>query len=210
MTSDPAVVTQVAWTEKYMPVSQDALSTVDSEMHQEQGYLEMFHAALSNNDLQAKEQFQHQLNGTMLRWIRLHPMREIVCQREKEEDYVARAFACFWQIMAQRDAIKCNALATVLQYLQASVNGVMLDATRASMRLGVSLATLHDSGDEVWKNVQNLLSDKRQERIAYLLFHCGLKPKEIIQSYPEEFGDVLEIASIRLAIFNKEMGQNEL
>jgi hypothetical protein len=51
--------------------------------------------------------------------------------------------------------------------------------------------------------MHNLLPDARQQRLAYLLFHCGLKPKEIVRAYPEEFGDVQEIIRLRRSIIGR-------
>ena len=42
-----------------------------------------------------------------------------------------------------------------------------------------------------------MLSDEREKRLAYLLFHCGLKPREIIRFCPQEWSDVHEIYRLR-------------
>jgi hypothetical protein len=51
----------------------------------------------------------------------------------------------------------------------------------------------HDDSDELWEVIASLLPDERTRRVAYLLFHCGLKPREIVHFCPEEFSDVQEI-----------------
>jgi hypothetical protein len=204
MAINRALVFHAAWADNHGTASQDNVSIEEGDRHQEQRHLEMFHAVLLHNDMQAKAQFQQQLNATVVRWIRLHPRRERAYQYEKEEYYVTQAFACFWRVTAQQHVGTFGTFAAVLQFLQASVNSVVLEAVRTAKRPKVSLAARHEmgDGDEMWEHVQCLFSDARERRIAYLLVHCGMKPKEIVQFYPDEFGDVSEIVSIRLAIFN--------
>lgn len=194
--SDPSCIPQVAWTEEHVSTVQGEL-LAGSDICQEEDYLEMFHSVLSHNDLHAREQFQHQMRAVVLEWIHIHPRREIACQGENDENYVEQAFACFWQVVAQRNTADFGSFATVLHYLQLSINGVMLDAIRASMRSGMRSSLRYDKGEEIWKCIQNLLLEKRQQRIAYLLFHCGLQPNEIVQTYPAEFSEVSEIDLIR-------------
>ena len=50
---------------------------------------------------------------------------------------------------------------------------------------------------EVWETLQTMLSDEREKRLAYLLFHCGLKPREIIRFCPQEWSNVHEIYRFR-------------
>lgn len=202
MASKRVLVFHAAWAENHVTASQDDVSTGESDRRQEQRYLEMFRAVLLHNDVQAKAQFQQQLNATVVRWLRLHPRRERAYQCEKEEYYVTQAFACFWRVTAQRDVTEFSSFAAVLRYLEANVNSVVLDVMRAAMRSAVSAGTCYGDGEEMWEQVQGLLADERERRIAYLLFSCGLKPKEIVQFYPEEFGDVSEIVRIRLTLFN--------
>jgi hypothetical protein len=58
-----------------------------------------------------------------------------------------------------------------------------------------------DDGKAVWEVIRNLLSDEHQQRVAYLIFHCGLKPREIIQFCSREFSDIQEIYRLRRSIF---------
>ena len=54
-----------------------------------------------------------------------------------------------------------------------------------------------DSGDEVGEILKQMLHDGREQRLAYLLFHCGLKPREILRFCPQEFGDMQEVYRVR-------------
>jgi hypothetical protein len=42
-----------------------------------------------------------------------------------------------------------------------------------------------------------LLTNPHEQQVAYLLFHCGLKPREIIRFCPQEWSDVQEIYRLR-------------
>ncbi len=50
---------------------------------------------------------------------------------------------------------------------------------------------------------RSVLSDERERRVAYLLYHCGLKPVEIVRTYPQEFNDVQEIHHVRRVVIEK-------
>jgi len=45
-----------------------------------------------------------------------------------------------------------------------------------------------------------MLDEHREKRLAYLLYNCGLKPREIVRFYPQEWSDVQEIYGLRRAI----------
>jgi len=50
-----------------------------------------------------------------------------------------------------------------------------------------------------------MLSNTREQRLAYLLFHCGLKAREVVQYCDEEFSDVKEVYRLHRNIFEKLM-----
>jgi integrase len=51
--------------------------------------------------------------------------------------------------------------------------------------------------NEVWEALQTLLPSAREQRLAYLLYHCGLRPKEIVHYCSQEWSDVQEIYRLR-------------
>jgi hypothetical protein len=59
------------------------------------------------------------------------------------------------------------------------------------------------SAGELWKTIQEILPDVRIQRLAYLLFHCDLKPREIIHFCSEEFSDLQEIYRLYQAILEQ-------
>jgi len=88
-----------------------------------------------------------------------------------------------------------------------------LDALRAySWSKVPSLPELSEPGArdqtdslEVWEILQTLLPNSREQRLAYLLYHCGLKPREIVQFCPQEWSDVQEIYRLRHNILDRLM-----
>jgi hypothetical protein len=59
----------------------------------------------------------------------------------------------------------------------------------------------------VWEIVQRILPGERERRLAYLLFYCGLKPREIVNFLPQEWGDVHEIYRLRRNILERLLRQ---
>ena len=49
------------------------------------------------------------------------------------------------------------------------------------------------NGQSIWQSIESLLCDEREKRLAYLLYYCGLKPRDIIVRCSQEFDDVKEI-----------------
>lgn len=176
--------------------------------------LELFRRALQDRDPLAWEAVQQHFGETVLRWMRSHPLRKVICNFDSEENYVAQTFARFWQATVGRQEISFRTLAAALQYLRASLNGTILDTLRAYSRPqevalpgpgepGEPLAS--ESGDscELWEVVQGLLSNECERRLAYLLFHCHLKPREIVHFCSQEFSEVQEIYRLRRNIFER-------
>jgi hypothetical protein len=176
--------------------------------------LELFQRALLHKDQEAWAWVQHCFGGVVHDWVRRHPQRAVACHLEGEESYVAQAFERFWQATAYNRQVELRSLTAVLQHLRASVNGAMLDTLRAYQRTGevsrpVSGAPGEPSMDyvtccsELWDIHKSLFSNPREQRLAYLLFHCGLRPREIVQYCSREWSSVQEIYSLRRTIMER-------
>jgi DNA-directed RNA polymerase specialized sigma24 family protein len=176
--------------------------------------LELLRRATMQGDQEAWAGVQHCFGGIVRGWLRRHPHREVTCRLESEEQYVAQAFERFWQATAFNQRVEFSTLAAALQYLRASLNGVILDMLRAYARLrevplpgpgepGEPL--VEDSSDHsgVWDTLNTILSNPREQRLAYLLFHCGLKPREIVRFCSQEWSDVQEIYRLRRNIMER-------
>jgi hypothetical protein len=176
--------------------------------------LELLRRATLQGDQEAWARV-HQCFGGMVRvWLRRHPKREVACRLESEENYVAQTFERFWQATTLNQRIEFSTLAAGLQYLRASMHGAILDMVRAYARpREVSLPGPGEPGEplveesnetsEVWEILRRMLSDPREQRLAYLLFYCGLKPREIIRFCPYEWSGVQEIYRLRRTIMER-------
>jgi len=171
--------------------------------------LELLRRASTYDDLQAWAAFQQGLEETVLIWLHDHPGSQAACRLHGERHFVAQAFERFWHFVVQGQ-VACETLAEVLVYLRASLNGAILDALRvSSCPRGVSSSRLDVEGvsdrSKVWDRLQALLSSERERRLAYLLYHCGLDPAEIVRDSPQEWSDVQEVARLRRSIFVRLM-----
>lgn len=180
----------------------------------DQDCLELFHSALEQCDDLAWESLQRRFSGMMHGWLSRHPQREMASRYESEENYIALGFERFWHATAGKGHVQFCTLAAALDYLRASLNSAVLDTLRAHARL--DLISLPDPGHpsepgeedhhnphETWEVIQNMLPDEREQRVAYLLFYCGLKPRQVISFCPQEFNDVYEIYRMRRNILER-------
>jgi len=176
--------------------------------------VELLRRATIQGDQEAWVRVQHCFGGLVRSWLRSHPNRAAACRLESEENYVAQAFERFWQATASNQRVAFSTLAAALQYLRASLHGTILDTLRAYGRpRAVSLPEPGEPGEpqvedstessEVWDLLKTMLTNPREQRIAYLLFHCGLKPREMMRVCPQEFSDVREIYHLRRTLLER-------
>ena len=59
--------------------------------------------------------------------------------------------------------------------------------------------------DELWETIKSILATEREKRVAYLLFHCNLKPREIVRYCPAEFSSEEEIYRLKRNIMERIM-----
>jgi hypothetical protein len=176
--------------------------------------LELLHRAIMENDQEAWSWVQYCFGGMVHNWVRRHPQRAVACRLESEEYYVALAFERFWQATACNQQLEFKMLAAALQYLRVSLHGAILDTLRMYQRPGeVSWPasgasdepSLEDMtcGSELWDILKGLFPNPREQRLAYLLFHCGLLPREIVHVCSPEWSSVQEIAVLRHTILER-------
>lgn len=176
--------------------------------------LELFRRALQECDPFAWEIIQLHFTEMVLQWMQSHPLRNVVRNYDSDENYVAQGFTRFWRATIGNKEIQFKSLGAILRYLRASLNGIIVDTLRAYSRpreialpehgeLGVLIVDNRDDGYAVWEAIQSIFSDERQKRVAYLIFHCGLKPREIMQFCAQEFSDIQEIYRLRRSVFER-------
>lgn len=176
--------------------------------------LELLRRATFQNNQEAWAWVQHCFGGMVRGWLRRHPKREVACRLEHEENYVAQTFERFWQATAFNQRVEFSTLAAALQYLRASLNGAILDMLRTYARSReVSLPGPVEPGEPfvedntqscgVWEILKAILLNPREQRLASLLFHSGLGPREIIRFCPQEWSDIQEIYRLRRNIMKR-------
>ena len=167
--------------------------------------VELLRWALVLHSDAAWSMLQQCFSETLRGWIWRHPGRDVVLLRDSEENYIAQTFTRFW--LAVRDQhVEFTTLSALLGYLHATLNGVLTDTLRSHLRERSREAILPESGgfqeptapdylddQSTWECIESLLPDERERRLAYLLYSCGLKPREIVLRCPQEFADVKEI-----------------
>ena len=183
--------------------------------------LELLRRATIQGDQEAWAWMQHCLSGVVRGWLRRHPSREAALLLESEENYVAQAFERFWQATTLTQRVEFSRLSAALQYLHAILNGAILDTLRAYARPrevampepgehGEPLLEELTSNSGVWEILQTVLSNEREQRLAYLLYHCGLKPREIVRFCSQEWSDVQEIYRLRHNIMERVLRNADL
>jgi hypothetical protein len=163
--------------------------------------LELLHRACTHGDLQACAAFQQSLEEIVLSWLHDHPGCEAACSLQSERHFVALAFERLRQAAVQGQ-VAVETLSGVLVYLRASLNGAILETLRVSSR-----PDGEDRFDrsELWERLQARLSNRREQRLAYLLYHCGLEPTEIVCCCPQEWSDVHEVVRLRRSVLDRLM-----
>lgn len=174
------------------------------DQYRDASSVELFHRAIVYGNQEARACLQQCLSRLVQNWLHCHPRCEAAYLLGSEEHYVSQAFKQFWQVTAHIQKSEFSSLAVALQCLRASLNGVILDTLRASSRpRDVPFPETNEPGElhveeaissfEVWETLSSMLPEAHEQRLAYLLFHCGLSPKEILRCCPQEFADVGEI-----------------
>jgi hypothetical protein len=108
-------------------------------------------------------------------------------------------------------------LAAALSYLKLCLLGAVQDTLRFYEKQMVELpepgtgspdepvAREEDDGRDLWEVIESFLPTEREKRAAYLLFHCNLKAREVMQHCPGEFKHVSEVHRLRRNIFDRLM-----
>ncbi|MBV8822207.1 MAG: hypothetical protein JO123_05400 [Ktedonobacteraceae bacterium] len=179
-----------------------------SEAYKDQHCVELFRRVTILRDAAAWQVARQCFTDIIYHWLRTHPDREALCQLNSEEYYVAAAYARFWQATTIERRLVIPSLAIGLHYLRISLNCAVLEALRSAAKPAISVleqvtqspSQTRSETEALWEKMQHLLSDEHDRRLAYLLYYCGLKPREIVQLYPQVFGDVQEIYRLRCRI----------
>jgi hypothetical protein len=146
-------------------------------------------------------------------WLHSHPSSDIALLHDTEENYTAQTFSRFWYAM-RAQKLEFATLSSALCYLHATLNGIIMDTTRVHFRSvevplpdpgfpNEPVAEESQDGRVLWESIQSLIPDKAERRLIYLLYFCGLKPREIVSRLPNEFADVKTIYRLNQNIIDR-------
>ena len=178
------------------------------EPHNDQCCLEIFRRALLQQDSHAWSVLMEHFHGIVLSWVRRHPQREAVRDIDSEENFVALTFERFWKVTVRNKTLEFTTLAGALVFLRACVNSVIIDTLRSQKEIPIPenferVAPEPDESNQRWEVIKGFIPNAREQRLAYLLYYCGLKPRQIVQLLPREFNDVHEIFRLTRNIIDR-------
>ncbi len=180
------------------------------ETHDDQCWVEVLRRAVVQRDDAAREVIEHHLSQVVRAWLGCHPKQEIAYRLASEASYVARTCERFWQGVAQQERA-LDRLTTALRYVGACLNSVILDTLRLhAYATAMPLPEPAEAGEEdhedaqaSWERIRGMLPTEREQRVAYLLFHCGLQPEELVHLYPQEVGERQDISRVRRTVIGR-------
>ena len=183
------------------------------ELSDDRFCLEIFRRAIVQGLDAAWTVLQERFGDSVRMWLRSHPSNDIALRHDSEENYVAMTFSRFWHAVHEQK-LEFQSLVAALSYLHATLNGVLMDTTRSHLRSKEVPLPEADSHEEpaagepdtwytTWVSIQSLLTDPREQRLAYLLYYCGLKPREVVIRCPNEFASVKEVYRLNCNIVER-------
>lgn len=175
-----------------------------AEFAEKRQFIKMFRRALVQRDECAREWLQCSTQKLMQESLHNHPYYEELQRTGNVEQYVPLTFERFWQ-MADQQKLWLRTQSQLLLHLRATLNSLILETLRAHtwQKEVSSYSSISSDGHTLWSIIQGLLPDERERRVAYLLYHCGLKPMKIVCTYPQECNDVQEIHRVRRVVIEK-------
>lgn len=179
------------------------------EPSDDQYCLEIFRRALQHKQDDAWEVLYTQFHETVRLWFRGHEFREAALRHEpQEQSYIDDAFKRFWQWTSNQQ-LEFHSLAAALRSLYLCLNSSIMDTLRSYARPKEEpipeYATLNGPNvlvedvylqGEWWLVIESILENEREQRVIFLLYNDGLKPKEIMLRCPGEFESEQEIYRI--------------
>ncbi|EFH90352.1 conserved hypothetical protein [Ktedonobacter racemifer DSM 44963] len=185
------------------------------EPSNDQYSLEILRRAVVNRDEQAWLVLQRLFSDNIRLWMGRHPNREAALRHESEQSYIDDTFRRFWQAVSDQK-LRFSTLGGALSYLHLCLNCAIMDTLRAFSRSHIEPLPDYGQGgheepfvedryheNELWDIIKTILPGEKEQRIAYLHFHCNLKPREIIHYCPGEFSGEDEIYRLKRNIMER-------
>jgi hypothetical protein len=175
--------------------------------------LEIFRRAIVLHDDNAWNALRQQFGENVRLWLGGHSHREVALRYESEQTYIDDAFRRFWQAVSDPPLL-FTTIASALTYLRLCLHAAIMDTLRSFARPNIEPIPEHGHPDEpqvedryyedeLWETIKSILPGKKEQRVAYLHFHCNLKPREIIRYCPGEFRNEEEIYRLKRNIMER-------
>lgn len=168
--------------------------------------LALFQRAMYGHDEFAWSLIYQRFSPTLLAWLHKHRYANAVLAQGEPDSFVTAAFGKFWQATAApgMDSKRFPTLAAALEYLKRCLNSAVMDAMRQleARQREESLENVDtketgdktsESAQELWDILERALPDRRERRLAYLLFVLDYKPREVAQLFPRDFPTAQEV-----------------
>jgi len=181
----------------------------------EQFCLEIFRRALIDGDNDAWAALREQFQPNILYWLRHHTRGREALEIDLEQNYVNDTFSRLWQWghnqkanfnhLGEFNSQKgFDSLPGALRFLHDCLHSLIMDRMRTLARQQAvplrttdssipSTSEAHVLRQELWSTIRATLSDTQEFRIIFLVYHEGLKPRQILQLCPDEFDDIKEV-----------------
>jgi hypothetical protein len=175
--------------------------------------LEIIRRAVVLRDNAAWIILQRQFSENIRLWLNGHAYREVALRYETEQTYIDDAFRRFWQAVSDQ-SLSFMTIASALSYLRLCLHCAIMDTLRAFARMNIEPIPDYGHPDEpqvedryheneLWETLRSIITGEREQRVAYLHFHCNLKPREIMRFCPGEFKSEEEIYRLKRNVMER-------
>jgi DNA-directed RNA polymerase specialized sigma24 family protein len=186
---------------------------------------EIFRRALEGRDQLAWEAIYRQYCPLVAGWVARHP--ELAQSNGEIQEFVNGTFQRMWAAIPPAKFGRFGTLSSILAYLKMCVHSAIVEEARkaGALRRAVALDALppevepvrHEGIDSpvdrlafagelretLWNVVNARLRDDKERLVVHCLFELDLRPKNIVDRYPEMFRDAREVYTIRQVVLER-------
>jgi DNA-directed RNA polymerase specialized sigma24 family protein len=182
--------------------------------HDPRPCFELFRRAIADSCQRAWDLVYLQYHALVNGWVQRHS--SFPACGEEAAYLVNRAFEKMWSAMTPDKFSRFPELKSVLRYLQMCAHSAIIDAVRMTPPPGVdveaemlpvggapggrpvddhALAQVHRR--EFWAAIKARLNDEEEQCVVYGSYVLGLKPRQLLDEYPNTFQDVQAIYRVK-------------
>ena len=184
------------------------------EEYDPQHCFELFRLAIVEGEQFAWEAIYTQYKPLVGRWIQQHSGFET--SGEEIQYFINRSFEKIWGALSPEKFRQFPDLGYLLRYLKMCVHSVITDYNRLHElameiplieRSSIEIADQHQALEDwtldrmqrmrFWEALNQRLNDEKERQVIYGSFMLALKPRELIDVFPNLFADVDEVYRIK-------------